>query len=308
MKRSITTRKLGLEECESRQMLAGNVSVAVSGGDLTITGDGAANGVQIAQARNAAGAAILGSYVISGFTQGGASTTINGQAGAVIVNGVNDDVQISLQGGSDQLRTASNVGRHLFADDVMINMGEGNNTVRLENISVRDDVTVTSGSGADTVLLRGIVGNNAGNPDSDLEIRTGGGADTVSLFNFFVRDTVSIDAGFGESADTVNLITGNVGQDVSIFTRGGSDSVAVQGVGVNDDLLIDTAGGRDSLLITDTQVDELFAFMGSDDDRVTMSNTFGRRATLNGGGGTADVLATSNVAFSELFSANSFEN
>jgi hypothetical protein len=305
MKRSITTRKLGLEQCESRQMLAGNVDVDVNFGDLTISGDGAANGVQIAQARNAAGAAILGSYVISGFNQGGAPTTINGQAGAVIVNGVNDDVQVSLQGGNDNLRTASIGGRHLFADDLTVNMGEGNNTLRLDNISVRDDVSVFAGSGADTVLLRGIVGNTAANPDADLSISTGSGADTVVLFNFFVRDSASIDTGFGNFADTVNLITGNVGQDVSIFTRDGSDSVAVQGVGVNDDLFIDTAGGRDSLLITDSQVDELFAFMGTDDDRVSMGNTFGRRATLSGGFG-ADTLSTSNVAFSELFSANSF--
>ena len=304
MKRSATTRKLGLEQCESRQLLAGNVAVDVNFGDLNITGDEAANGVQIAQARNSTGAAILGSYVISGLTQGGAPTTINGQA-AVIVTGVNDDVQVSLRGGSDQFRTAA-IGRHFFADDLSVNLGEGNNTARLDNISVRDDVSVSAGTGADTVLLRGTVGNSTANPDADLSIFTSGGADTVVLFNFFVRDSALIDTGLSDSADTVNLITGNVGQDVSIFTHAGSDSVAVQGVGVNEGLFIDTAGGRDTLIITDSEMDELFALMGTNDDRVTMSNVSGSRATLRGGFGT-DTLATSNVAFTELFDADGFE-
>jgi hypothetical protein len=47
MKRSSTSRKLGLEQFESRQMMAGNVSVAFSGNHLQINRDRESNGVQI---------------------------------------------------------------------------------------------------------------------------------------------------------------------------------------------------------------------------------------------------------------------
>lgn len=305
MKRPSTNRKLSLEQCESRQLMAGNVSVAVNSGNLSITGDDAANGVQITQALNSTGQPIQGSYVISGLNQGNSATLLNGQAGPLTRTGITGNVDVNLRGGSDRFTTGIAAPRHLFANDLTVHMGEGNNSVNLNNISVRDDVTVTSGSGVDDVLVRGVVGNSIFSSDANLLIATGGGADRVSLLNFFVRNDASIDSGGGNFIDTVNLITGNIADDLFISTHDGADSVLLHGLGVNDDATIDTGSGSDNLTINESEMDELFALTGNNDDHVGMRNTFGRRATLNGGFG-IDTLETSNVSFSEQFSVNGF--
>src|SRR5262245_52079562 len=124
MNRALTSRKLGLEQFESRQLLAGNVMVSVSSGDLFLTGDAAANGVQISQARDSQGNPIPGSYLISGQAAGNAATTINGHQGA-IVSGITHDVQINLGAGDDLLTTGQSPGRNLFAGDLNVNLGEG---------------------------------------------------------------------------------------------------------------------------------------------------------------------------------------
>lgn len=306
MKRSSQSRKLGLEQFESRQLMAGNVSVNVDlGGDLHITGDDLGNGVQIAQARTSLGTAIRGTYFITGENAAGAATTINGQA-SVIIRNVTDDVLIDLRGGADLLTTPSGAGRHFFADDVTINLGEGNNTVILRNISTFDDVAINGGSSNDQIFIEGgIIGNSVFNPDADFTANTFGGFDGVSLRNTLVRDDVTVDTGLGDFADSVSLLTGNVGDDVTIFTHDGRDTVIVDHITINDNLVVDTGNGDDRLTMRDSDVDELFAFMGSDNDTVELTNVSGRRGTLAGGTG-VDSLATFDVAFDEFFSTSGF--
>jgi len=301
MPRPSLNRKFHFQQLEDRRLMAGNVDVSVSGGDLFITGDNAANGVQITQVVTQ-GRAVAGFYLISGLTQGGAATTINGQV-SVNVNGVTDDVTINLRDGGDRFRTG--LGTISFADDVNVNLGSGNNELSLNRVRVRDDVSINSGNGVDTVFLRGVVGTSAANPDADLSINTGEGADTVILFHFFVRDDVNIDTGFGQFDDTVLLVTGNVGDDVTIRTRDGGDDVFIDTVGVNDTLQVETGSGGDRLDIENSEADELFAFLGSGDDHLEISDTFGQGAMLDGQSG-ADTIALSNVSFSQFFSQNSF--
>lgn len=305
MKRS-SSRKLGLEQFENRQLLAGNVFASVdSGGDLHLRGDDRGNGVQIAQVRTSLGVPVRGSYLITGQSADGSATTINGQA-SVFVRNVTDDVLIDLRGGGDLLTTPSGFGQVFFADDVAISLGEGNNTVVLRNISTRDDVSINGGSGNDQIFIEGCrIGNTTANPDADFTANTFGGFDGVSLRNSLVRDDVTIDTGLGNFADSVSLQTGNVGDDVTIRTHEGADTVIVDHITINDDLLVDTGSGNDRLTMRDSDADELFAFMGSDNDRVELTNTFGRRGTLNGGSG-VDSLSMSNAAFDEFFSTSGF--
>src|SRR5262245_27198229 len=125
-----TARRLGLENLESRQLLAGDVTVSVSGGDLTITGDGAANGVLMFQLGD-------GQYRIAGVRQVGAATRIrlgNSTASYQTVTGVTDDVVINLQGGNDRVTVTHNPGFSLYStlpDDLTIYTGSGDDVVRL---------------------------------------------------------------------------------------------------------------------------------------------------------------------------------
>jgi len=62
-------RRLSIEALEGRAMLAGNVAVSVSSGNLFIRGDNAGNGVYVEQVGS-------GKYSVTGFTWDGGATKI----------------------------------------------------------------------------------------------------------------------------------------------------------------------------------------------------------------------------------------
>ncbi len=92
-----TTRRLQVESLENRELMAGNVTVSFSNGDLRITGDANANHVQVRQASP-------GVYTITGVTTGGAATKVNNVAnGTITARGVNGNVVVQMGSGNDQL-------------------------------------------------------------------------------------------------------------------------------------------------------------------------------------------------------------
>ncbi len=282
-------------------MMAGNVLVSVTGGDLVVTGDNLGNEVRIIQSLQN-GAPIAGRYFITGQN----NTTINGQAGLFFEN-VTDDLRISLNGGNDFLRIGNGTnGDFLVPDDLEITTGEGNDIVVVDTIAIRDDATVLTGLGNDSVFFKGTVGGLAGfdGGNNDLTIDTGAGSDSMLLTNTFVRDDLNINTGSDGFRDVVDMLIMNIGDDTTINTGGGNDTVRIRNVGFNDDLTINTGAGIDSVTLTACQVDEFFANLGSGNDTLGLRDTFGRRATLNGGTG-ADTLLRVNSPFSESFQRNS---
>ena len=101
--RSGQSKRLGIERLENRELMAGNVTAAVQGGFLVVTGDTADNGVTIdyIQATN--------SYQVIGTTpSGGTATTINGldtsvPANAQIFTNVTKGLKVTLNAGNDNL-------------------------------------------------------------------------------------------------------------------------------------------------------------------------------------------------------------
>ena len=127
--------RLGMETLESRELMAGDVRVTVSGGDLVITGDSAANSIEVRQVG------------IDRFEGRGVSTKINGQSNARTFPGVFDDVQVALNGGNDRVVIKGNI-----PDDLLINAHAGNDYIKLERV-VAEDVTINTGSGSDQVYV-----------------------------------------------------------------------------------------------------------------------------------------------------------
>src|SRR5437762_12529252 len=84
-------RRLGLELLESRRVLAGNVHAFVSGKSLHLDGDSRNNEITIEQSASK-------SFTIS--SRDG-TTTINGQAGPLTLNGISKNVFVTLKGGDD---------------------------------------------------------------------------------------------------------------------------------------------------------------------------------------------------------------
>jgi hypothetical protein len=298
---SFASRRLGLESLESRQLLAGNVFVTVDGGDLIVTGDARANEIQILQALQN-GEPIPGQYVITGLN----NTTINNQPADRFTD-VTDDFIIKLNGGNDILAMGNGTtADFVIPDDLEIDTAEGNDVLRLDRIDVGDDATINTGNGADSLSMALRVGFlPRDNGDNSLFINTGARSDNVLLRNTFVRADLSINTGPDQYADTVDMLMMNIGDDTTLNTGGGDDTVRMSDVGVNDDFILLTGAGSDRVTMNRCEVDEFFADLGAGRDRLELRDTFGRRATLNGGAD-GDGLLRVNSPFNQFFQANSF--
>ena len=106
-------RRLRLESLEPRQMLAGDVTVSVTGGNLSIVGDSEMNRITITATTTA------GEFVVEG-----SNTTVNGGLSAT-VSGVVGDVTIDLGDDYDFLTFDTDPAAFHFAGDVHIDLGQG---------------------------------------------------------------------------------------------------------------------------------------------------------------------------------------
>ncbi|MCA9247437.1 MAG: hypothetical protein KDA42_09990 [Planctomycetales bacterium] len=137
------------ESLESRELLAGDVSVAVVNGKLKLEGDGRDNAVEITAGDTS------DSFVIRGLAQG-APTTVNGQD-SVTVSNVTRKVKFKMGGGDDVLVLDSGSGDGLILPEQLKVFGhEGDDRVRIaatggSRVKIKGDVTLDLGTGDDTV-------------------------------------------------------------------------------------------------------------------------------------------------------------
>lgn len=142
---------------EDRLTPAGDVTARVVDGILLIDGDARANAVTIAG---------TGWHSVA-IRPGDDDTTINGKAGN----------QPLFLGGIHEM---------------VIRTGDGEDTVRLENLRARYKITVDTGGGEDEVDL---VGVDARKP---VQISTGAAKDAVNIIDSKFNSTVAVDTGDGD--------------------------------------------------------------------------------------------------------------
>ncbi|MEX2142538.1 MAG: hypothetical protein WD894_25010 [Pirellulales bacterium] len=176
-------RRLKLEQLESRQMLAGDVTVSVVGGDLFITGDNQFNVITL----TATGTA--GEFVVSG-----SGTTINGGGVPVTATGVTGDVTIQLGDDYDSLTFDTNPAAINFAGDLSVDLGQGYpgwlamhslSVAGSNNFSVAGSLTVAAGFNTSIGLESAIIGG-------DLEIAMSSDLGNVSIDGGSVGGDLSI--------------------------------------------------------------------------------------------------------------------
>jgi hypothetical protein len=280
-----SSRRLSLESLEGRQMMAGNVLVSVTGGDLVITGDTQSNFITIVPVMEQ-GEPVPGRFFIAPQN----STRINNQTTGQFVQGVTDDLIISMDSGNDRviLGNSTEFDNFVVPDDLTINMGAGNDAVLINRISVTDDLTVNTAAGADGIFVQADVGQ-LGNVDSgnnDLNIDSGSGNDFVQIDITDVRGKLTVSTGLAATdlgADDVEMTFVDVDGDAEIRTGGGNDVVNLFNLVSGDDMTLDTGAGRDTANLTLCAMDELFAQMGTGRDVLEIDTCLGRRATLRGG-------------------------
>jgi hypothetical protein len=212
------TRKPKLETLENRSMMAGNVNAYMSGGDLYVVGDDAANYVRVLGQSN-------GTVTVVGDFTGGAYTKINGRLGGSANFRITDDVEVYLYGGNDAIEFGNSTGYSpKVADEAYISGGAGNDWIRVHHIQTGRDLRINTGSGKDDTYV------GAANIGDDLAI----------------YDPTNIYSG---DFDSIGINSSTIRDEIQITTRGGNDNVGIT-VSKADDLFVSLGAGNDSFSFT----------------------------------------------------------
>jgi hypothetical protein len=301
-------RVLRLENLEQRHLLAGNVTVAVTNGDLVITGDGSSNFVEISATVNA------GEYVVKGLFLN-AVTKINQGTNAVTVSGVTDDFNINLNGGNDKIRIGSLAQVLKIPDDITMNTQVGNDTVIMQRVTA-DSLFSNLGNATDATNNTDTLNLNSCNFRTG-KMDTGAGADKVTIAGTKFRTKFDMNTGLGADivkntnvlAGIANLTLGGAEDDkdeltatkatitnaATILLGGGNDKVIFAEAKVTNRVTLDLGDGNDTGTISSSSAGEVYLLCGAGDDvgnftgPLTVGNVFAR------GGDGIDTGTVSNI-------------
>lgn len=258
-------RQLFLESLESRAMLAGDISVNVSGGNLIVRGDNAANQVAILKLAS-------GQYAVAGFN----GTTVKGSADPYIAKGVTGNFDVDLKGGNDLLGIGNDVNGLI---NLAQNLGFGaalGDAAALQTdlealladagaparLNVPRNLIVRGGSGSDGVGFTGDVGRDlnanlsSGNNTlaivnskiGDDVIARGGGQNDLVLIESSEIDEV-LDVYLGHGTNNLDVADSSIGQSAIVITGKNNDFVDFADVSIDDNVIVRTSSGADEVYV-----------------------------------------------------------
>lgn len=163
------------ERLEDRSMMAGNVTAAVVGGELTLTGDNSANYVVVHQTGNNQFQVQGLATTIKSGSHSGSSFTFKNVTG----------LAVDLRGGGDSL----NLYNSTFSGGVGIEMGTGNDVLNLTNVKAAS-VGVDLNAGNDVAAFYKVTAQGIG-------MSAGDGRDSVVINSVNVQG-IGIDMGEGD--------------------------------------------------------------------------------------------------------------
>jgi hypothetical protein len=233
---------------EDRTLLLGNVVVGIDGGNVTLTGDSAANVVRI-------------SIVDNQIVVKGVLTKINGGTSAVALP--------MAPSTTDTL-----------AGSLTIRMGDGIDLVDINGIKVNGNVTVHGSNGADITILR------KSTVAGDLTTGVGGDAGKDSLALIDSTITGNVNASLGADFDLFIGAKLNVGGNFNLLLGDGNDVATVEVANVAGAINVDAGTGND-LLIGGFQSGGFNIQMGDGNDLVVLvpAKTTGGTASISLGTG-----------------------
>jgi hypothetical protein len=218
-------RRFSFQRLEDRTLLA--VTTSLANGDLTITGDTAADDIAIV------GTANPGELTITGRN----GTVVNGTPGGSV--------------------TVPGVARHLI-----INLNGGDDHVSLDNTFIAGNIEITTGDGDDRVVTGEF---SPVSPAGHLSIRTGAGNDVV-LEGIAVYNTFVVGMNFivtEDGSDFISLYGTSVISDLAIFGGTGADNILLNGVTGANVIRIDGGSGANSIAALYSSVTGNMSFSAS---------------------------------------------
>src|SRR5688500_15988633 len=136
---------LSFECLEDRKVLAGNVTAINAGGYLLLLGDSGNNQVSITENAN-------GSLQLTALD---ATTTFNNQAGPLTIAAPTTGALISMGGGDDVVQISGTAANSLnIGGATTIDLGMGNDTLRIANLATSSSLTILGGLGDDQIVVQ----------------------------------------------------------------------------------------------------------------------------------------------------------
>lgn len=294
--------RLGVESLEDRRLLAGNITATFIGGNLVLRGDAADNAVLITQTA-------ANKVSITGKSDSGTATTINGLAGPVVFTGALNSIDADLGGGNDQFLVGnSSSDANKLNDEILTGRAGSFSGLASARTVVKYGISIRGGDGVDSVAIIADVGG-------DVYADLGTNNDGIGIQGSVVRGAVVVDGGEGELSNFLirnttasNQIVINGGAGVSrvvvgastasglaINTRGSNDSIEVSSSNITNNIVLNTSGGNDSLVVNGTVIGgALRVNSGVGDDSISVDNVSIRLdASIISGAGNDTVQVTS---------------
>lgn len=218
--------RVELEPLEGRLLLSGNVvAVITDGGDLMITGDKAGNSIALTVG--------LGGEVI---VTGGGGTTVNDGAFASLT-GLTGNVLLRMGDGNDTV-TLTGVA---IAGDLRFDGGRGDNGLTVDSTNVGGDLRVKNlmGRQAFSLLNASSVGGNV-KIDNAQKGNTSAVIDTSTI-------TGRLHINNKDGTDAFTLKASTVGQGVIVNNQKGDSTTTVDGATITGDFFFKSMKGSDEL-------------------------------------------------------------
>jgi hypothetical protein len=295
-------------EALEHRVLPAAVAVA-SKSTLTITGNADASDLSIEE--------VTGGVKVTALN--GTTLTVNGQSVADATFTGITTLNVRLGEGDDSLQ----VFGALSLKNVSLDLGDGDNVLDIDDLSVTGKLTVKGGNGNDQISLDTTVAKLA-------TFSTGLGNDLVSLEGTAFSSTVSIstasgadvviidDNGLGLDSNFANTLTINTGEDgdvvairnattkrISVATGDDDDVVDFLGVTAGGTISVQTSAGDD--VVTVSSVTEtlngtnLFDLGTGADTMVMAGSSFQGTVNINLGTGINNVLLIDDTSFNSFF-------
>ena len=314
--------KLRVESLESRQMMAGDVTAYMSGGNLYLTEaagqTGQENSVVISQLPG-------GQIHVEGnaqITNPNVSSLINGQAyqnftvpGGLFVNFgagndrviFTDDTTAAPHFTNVSINVAAPeplvIGRNVTATNTSLKTTPDADQVFIFSGVTTGNMTITTGRDHDWISMGQDVPWSELNIGGTLSVNSGAGADTVNMLTTQEHGAGKIDiqtyTKLNEAdADNVWLSNAVSNSDLNVRTGAGDDSIHLNNCTAFHDLNLNAGAGNDTMdLIQDLAVDKLMADLGDGNDTLNIDTLYFANAAnvILGGGNGSDSLNWKNI-------------
>lgn len=237
----------------------------------------------------------------------------DGQSDHVIVRATPGDV--SVQGVNGTVVTSKVAATAKFTH-LRIDLGGGDDTVRVENSWVAGQVTVNDALGGGVIELadlyagKAVVVNAAGTGPAvvtvngvqvggGLNVRATGGSLNAQIHDSTFGHLASVSGGNKADIVMMNSVTA---AGISVSAAAGDDTVTLSGLTAHS-IAVAAGSGNDSVAITDSWAGGVMLFGNGGDDAFTLTSVGGIRLTVDGGAG-SDSLTKSATQFKWSFVRN----